>query len=1098
MADGTVDVLISVDGKDVGKAVKDIEGLGTSSNKAAGSVVKMAASFALVKVASAAFDVLKSSMDAAISRFDTMQKYPKVMGALGFSAKESSESVNKLADGIDGLPTKLDEVVSTTQRMTSVTGNLNKSTNATIALNNAMLASGASTADASRGMDQYIQMLSTGEVDLQSWKTLQETMPIGLTKTAEAMGFVGDTAQRDLYAALKSGTVTFDEFQNKLIELGTGTGVLADLAKTNSAGIATSFSNLKNVASVGLASIITSFNELTEEVTGKTIAENLDSLKVIVKAVFASINKAIQSSVPFVILFVNTLKAVGTTAKALSPVLIGLAASIAAFKAISSINSLFVKMDTVFQTAALSGKALTIVTKSHLVSQIADTTATKADIVAKGAQNGMVTFGTALMGVFTKSISLSTVAQTIATAATTAFGTALKVLAGPVGWVVLGIGALVTAGTALFKWFNKASAESKKLNAEQEKLKTSTDSLTTSVKDEAANRQDSIKSTRNSTVAYQKLADEVTELAAKEKMTAGEKKLLQANIETLNQSVDDLGLAYDKETGKLSIGTEMMKERIAAQGEQATANVAQEELVAILERQNEVESKLKETNTLREEWNQKLADGSVKGREARTAIEELDTQEKALKATQAELATAYTETKAVMVESTNAVAEATESGTFRQIISYESLSEAQKTAVDGMKSKWQEYSDAATEMFDVLSDKQTVSVAQMTANMEENQRVIGQWADNIAILAERGVDQGLLEKLREAGPSSAGHVAAMVNSSDTELSKMSEVFGRGGKTAMDSLSTAFNFEGSGVDINVRALAMGAKSTLSSSIKEADFGSIGKNVPQGLAEGIKGSSKEAETASKDMAKKTADSSKQELGIHSPSRVFKEFGTFIAQGLQQGIITGTPVVKSAMTALNNMVKQSMQQTVASVRTTSNQIPQALSHVPGAMQAIGAQIMYGLANGINSGSGAAISAANSVANQVKSTIQRAMDIHSPSRWMRDFIGKNMMLGWGDGIEGNSRYATKAMSDVFNLLSNGKLNPESALGLGRAFSMSTATNNYFTTNNNTSGGRVNAVDVHVHAKIGKRELVEEIAQPVRVYLDRQDNINNYLVGDV
>ncbi|MFD1902463.1 tape measure protein [Enterococcus termitis] len=129
-----------------------------------------------------------------------MQKFPKVMDALGFSADESSRNVNKLSDGIDGLPTKLDDVVATAQRMTSVTGNLDKSTDATLALNNAMLASGASTDDASRGMEQYIQMLSTGKVDMQSWRTLQETMPIGLQKTAEAMGFLGRTAQVDLYA----------------------------------------------------------------------------------------------------------------------------------------------------------------------------------------------------------------------------------------------------------------------------------------------------------------------------------------------------------------------------------------------------------------------------------------------------------------------------------------------------------------------------------------------------------------------------------------------------------------------------------------------------------------------------------------------------------------------------------------------------------------------------------------------------------------------------------------------------------------------------------------------------------------------------------
>ena len=108
---------------------------------------------------------------------------------------------------------------------------MDKSTDTVLALNNAFLASGASTEDASRGMQQFNQMLSTGTVDLESWKTLQETMPLALQKTAEAMGFVGKSAQRDLYAALKDGTVTFDQFNDKLIELEQALECLLTLPK---------------------------------------------------------------------------------------------------------------------------------------------------------------------------------------------------------------------------------------------------------------------------------------------------------------------------------------------------------------------------------------------------------------------------------------------------------------------------------------------------------------------------------------------------------------------------------------------------------------------------------------------------------------------------------------------------------------------------------------------------------------------------------------------------------------------------------------------------------------------------------------------------
>src|SRR5699024_4862842 len=153
------------------------------------------------------------------------------MQLMGFDAQDSEKAINKLSDGIQGLPTTLDSVASTTQRIAMMTGDLDGAVDTTLALNNAFLASGASTADAERGLEQYVQMLAKGEVDLQSWRTLQETMPIALNETAKAFGFTGKSAQNDLYEALKEGNITFDEFNEKLVELSNETGGFAEVAK---------------------------------------------------------------------------------------------------------------------------------------------------------------------------------------------------------------------------------------------------------------------------------------------------------------------------------------------------------------------------------------------------------------------------------------------------------------------------------------------------------------------------------------------------------------------------------------------------------------------------------------------------------------------------------------------------------------------------------------------------------------------------------------------------------------------------------------------------------------------------------------------------
>ena len=184
MADGKIVIAVDVNGNEVSVLNKDLDQLEGKSAKAGTSIKSMVTALGLAKVAGAAINVLKSSLDSAISRFDTMQKFPKVMDALGFSASDSKKSIDSLSEGIDGLPTKLDDVVASTQQMTAITGDLKRSTKTVLALNNAFLASGASADDASRGTQQYNQMLSTGTVDLESWKTLQETMPLALQKNS--------------------------------------------------------------------------------------------------------------------------------------------------------------------------------------------------------------------------------------------------------------------------------------------------------------------------------------------------------------------------------------------------------------------------------------------------------------------------------------------------------------------------------------------------------------------------------------------------------------------------------------------------------------------------------------------------------------------------------------------------------------------------------------------------------------------------------------------------------------------------------------------------------------------------------------------------
>lgn len=245
--------------------------------------------------------MITNSLDGAISRYDTLNNFPRVLQLLGFDAEDSEKAIQRLSDGIDGLPTTLDDVASTTQRIAGMTGDLDGAVETTLALNNAFLASGSSSADAQRGLEQYVQMLSKGEVDLQSFRSLQETMPIALNQVAEAFGMTGESAQNDLYDALKAGDVTFDEFNSKLIELSNTTGGFADMARESTGGIATSWQNMKTAVVKGVTDVIGAIDEALGGVG--SISGIIDNVKSGMQAFFAFIVAAI----PVVTEWLNTI-----------------------------------------------------------------------------------------------------------------------------------------------------------------------------------------------------------------------------------------------------------------------------------------------------------------------------------------------------------------------------------------------------------------------------------------------------------------------------------------------------------------------------------------------------------------------------------------------------------------------------------------------------------------------------------------------------------------------------------------------------------------------------------------------------------------------
>ena len=145
------------------------------------------------------------------------------------------------------------------QQLAPLTSNLDEATDIALAFNNAMLAGGASTMEQENALTQYTQMLSAGKVDMQAWRSIQAAMPGQLNQVAEAMMGAGHNAN-DLYEAMKDGKYSFDDFNKAVMDLNqNGFGKYASFAqqaKDATQGIGTAMENVKNRVAKAVQKVI--------------------------------------------------------------------------------------------------------------------------------------------------------------------------------------------------------------------------------------------------------------------------------------------------------------------------------------------------------------------------------------------------------------------------------------------------------------------------------------------------------------------------------------------------------------------------------------------------------------------------------------------------------------------------------------------------------------------------------------------------------------------------------------------------------------------------------------------------------------------------
>ena len=234
-----------------------------STGFSGGAIKAGAAVGAASAIVNKAMSAVSSHVESAISRFDTLNNYPTVMTALGYSAQDADASISKMSDRLQGLPTTLDSMVSLVQGLVTTTGDLGKATDAGLALNDMLVAAGASTQLTNAAMEQFRQILSKGKPEMEDWRSLTSAMPGQMDQLAKAM--LGPTANaNDLYAALGGGKneaiLSMDDLLDAMIRLdaqgGEGFASFQEQAETAAGGVSTAMANCSNAVTRGIASML--------------------------------------------------------------------------------------------------------------------------------------------------------------------------------------------------------------------------------------------------------------------------------------------------------------------------------------------------------------------------------------------------------------------------------------------------------------------------------------------------------------------------------------------------------------------------------------------------------------------------------------------------------------------------------------------------------------------------------------------------------------------------------------------------------------------------------------------------------------------------
>lgn len=606
-------------------------------------------------------------------------------------------------------------------------------------------------------------------------------------------------------------------------------------------------------------------------------------------------------------------------------------------------------------------------------------------------ENGEIVAG--LIGGVTSAKIAYTVATEAATIAQKLFNVTAN--ANPYIFLATAIAGVVGAITLYAKTANKETAQltesTKKLTDASKKLNEETTSA-------AQKRAETKRGYENERDACIKLANELDGLQSKTALTASEQARQAAIVDELNAAMPELNLSINEQTGLTNMSTEALLENIDAQMSLMKAEAAREDLTRIAAEQYEAEKLLAELTEQRAETVFKLAAAQaslnkeyLEHHEVRYSDEEQEAYARAIEDIEAlrvqieetnstidGLGTEYEKTMAYIAENESIehvfgkMAElgvsALDAGSAINTMSEEAI-EAYNKMFNGLQNSiWNQM-----DLFSKFSSEVKISSDEILVNMQSQIDGVSQWAENMDILADRGINKGLLRYLADLGPQGSGYVQAFVEMSEDQLKEASEMFE---ESLRLSNSSAMNITDSYFD-------------------------AGEDSAQGFSEGIMAAFDAVIGVNEKLAQSALDTLRQELDEHSPSKKTEEIGLNFDEGLKKGIDGNKEGVFGIIRQL----------TAGMIVDTRMGLPTK------EFEEIGYRVAEGLQAGIESGKSGVIATIQSMCASAVQTAKSTLDIHSPSRAFRylgEMSGEGYITGWEDTMANINSVIRDSLPDI------------------------------------------------------------------------------------